>query len=53
MEIQKRDGTPVSIDEAIGASGSGGMDNFWSHGHGNVEMVSRRGHYLDEFRVSL
>ena len=31
MEIRKRDGTPVSVDEAIGASGSSGMDNLWSH----------------------
>ena len=52
MEIRKKDGTPVSVDEAIGASGGGGMDNFWSHGRGNVEMVRRRGHYSDEFWVS-
>ena len=53
MEIRKKDGAPVSVDEAIGASGGGSMDNFWSHGHGIVEMVCRRGHYSDEFRVSV
>ena len=53
MEIRKKDGTSVSVDEAIGASRGGGMDNFWSHGHRNVEMVRRRGHYSDEFQVSI
>ena len=53
MEIRKKDGTPLSVDEAIGASGGAGMDNFWSHGRRNVEMVRRRGHYSDEFRVSV
>ena len=26
---------------------------FGSHGHGSVEMVQRRGHYSDEFRVNM
>ena len=27
-EIRKEDGTPVSVDEAIGAVGGGSMDKF-------------------------
>ena len=52
-EIRKKDGTPVSVDEAIGAVESGSMDKFWSHRRRNVEMVCRRDHYSDEFRVSV
>ena len=48
MEIRMRDGTPVGVDEAVRASGGSVMDDFWSHGRGNVEMVRRRGNYSDE-----
>ena len=40
-EIRKKDGTPMSVDEALGAVGDGGMEKFWSCRCGNVEMVRR------------
>ena len=53
MEIWKRDGTPVGDHKAVSTSGGGVMDNFWSHGRGNVEMVRRRSNYSDEFQVNV
>ena len=53
MEIHRKDGAPVGVSEAVGARGDGVMDDFWSRGCGNVDMVHRKGHYSDEFWVGL
>ena len=53
IEIHRKDGAPVGVLEAIGARRGGVMDDFWSSGRGNVDMVCRKGHYSDAFRVGL